>query len=174
MFLPHTQRCKTWNKTERHKGTLGGAGYVFYLGSGHGFPGVFLCPNYSICACEIRAILCISSTHEQHCWEKTNKQKRIKELDTYPLNFLDWYLSISLVHVWMCSCSAVSNSLRPMDCSPSGSSVRRILQARRLEWVAVSYSRGSFWAMDGTHVSWISCIGRHVLYCCGTWEAIGM
>ena len=27
-----------------------------------------------------------------------------------------------------------------MDCSPSGSSVREILQARILEWVAISYS----------------------------------
>ena len=31
----------------------------------------------------------------------------------------------------------------PMDCSPPGSSVRGILQARILEWVAVSSSRGS-------------------------------
>ena len=31
----------------------------------------------------------------------------------------------------------------PMDCSPPGSSVRRIFQARILEWVAMSFSRGS-------------------------------
>ena len=31
----------------------------------------------------------------------------------------------------------------PMDCSPPGSSVHGILQARILEWVAISYSRGS-------------------------------
>ena len=30
-----------------------------------------------------------------------------------------------------------------MDCSPKGSSVRGILQARILEWVAISFSRGS-------------------------------
>ena len=30
-----------------------------------------------------------------------------------------------------------------MDCSPSGSSVHGILQARILEWVAISFSRGS-------------------------------
>ena len=28
----------------------------------------------------------------------------------------------------------------PMDCSPPGSSIRRILQARTLEWVAISFS----------------------------------
>ena len=32
------------------------------------------------------------------------------------------------------SCSVKSNSLRPRDCSPPGSSVRGILQARILEW----------------------------------------
>ena len=31
----------------------------------------------------------------------------------------------------------------PMDCSPSSSSVHGILQARILEWVAISFSRGS-------------------------------
>ena len=31
----------------------------------------------------------------------------------------------------------------PMDCSPPGSSDCRILQARTLEWVAISFSRGS-------------------------------
>ena len=31
----------------------------------------------------------------------------------------------------------------PMDCSLLGSSVHRILQARILKWVAISYSRGS-------------------------------
>ena len=30
----------------------------------------------------------------------------------------------------------------PMDCSPPGSSVHEILQARILEWVAISFSRG--------------------------------
>ena len=31
----------------------------------------------------------------------------------------------------------------PMDCSPPGSSVHRILQACILEWIAISFSRGS-------------------------------
>ena len=31
----------------------------------------------------------------------------------------------------------------PMDCSPPGSSVDGILQARILEWVAMAFSRGS-------------------------------
>ena len=38
----------------------------------------------------------------------------------------------------------------PMDCSPSGSSVHGIFQARILEWVAISYSRRSSCPRDQT------------------------
>ena len=41
----------------------------------------------------------------------------------------------------------------PMDCSPPGSSVHGILQARILEWVAISFSRGSSLTRDRTQVS---------------------
>ena len=44
----------------------------------------------------------------------------------------------------------------PMDCCPSDSSVLRILQVRILEWVAISFSRGSFWLSDQTQVSCIA------------------
>ena len=36
----------------------------------------------------------------------------------------------------------------PVDCSPPGSSVPGILQARILQWVAISFSRGSFQPRD--------------------------
>ena len=39
--------------------------------------------------------------------------------------------------------------------SPPGSSVHGILQARILEWVAISYPRGSSWPRDWTQVSWL-------------------
>ena len=39
-----------------------------------------------------------------------------------------------------------------MDCSPPGSSVHGISQARILEWVAISFSRGSSQPRDRTHV----------------------
>ena len=44
----------------------------------------------------------------------------------------------------------------PMDCSPPGSSVHGILQARILEWVAMPSSRGSSQPRDQTHVSCIA------------------
>ena len=41
----------------------------------------------------------------------------------------------------------------PVDCSPPGSSVHGILQARILEWIAISFSRGSSQFRDWTQVS---------------------
>ena len=52
----------------------------------------------------------------------------------------------------------------PMDCGLSGSSVHGIFKARLLEWVAISYSRGSSWPKDQTLVSCISYISRQILY----------
>ena len=49
----------------------------------------------------------------------------------------------------------------PMDCSPPGSFVYGILQARILEQVAISSSRGSSLTRNRTH---ISCIGRQICY----------
>ena len=65
----------------------------------------------------------------------------------------------------------------PINCRPPGSSVHGILQARILEWVAVSSFRRSFRPRDWT---WVSCIGRRILYywaICetpkrGSWERI--
>ena len=59
----------------------------------------------------------------------------------------------------------------PTDCSPPGSSVHGILQARILEWVAMPSSRGSSRPRDQTHISYISYIGRRVLYHRETREA---
>ena len=42
-----------------------------------------------------------------------------------------------------------------MNCSPSGSSVHGILQARILEWVAVSFSRGS---SQSSYQTYVSCV----------------
>ena len=44
----------------------------------------------------------------------------------------------------------------PMDCSLSGSSVHGIFQARVLEWIAISFSRGSSQPRNRTRVSRIA------------------
>ena len=68
-----------------------------------------------------------------------------------------------------------------MDCSLSGSSVHGIFQARVLEWIAISFSRGSSRPRNPTQVSRIA--GRRftiwatresmvfpvVMYGCGSW-----
>ena len=50
----------------------------------------------------------------------------------------------------------------PMDCSPPISSVRGISQARILEWVVMTSSKGSSPPRDQTWISCISCIGRGI------------
>ena len=52
----------------------------------------------------------------------------------------------------------------PTDCSSSGSSVHGILQARILEQAAMPSSSRFSEPRDRTHVSYVSCIGRWVLY----------
>ena len=75
--------------------------------------------------------------------------------------------------VWMCACLQGFETIvvlvaklcpsfcDPMNYNPQGSSVHGISQARLLEWVAISFSRGSSQTRDRTC---ISCVGRHILY----------
>ena len=50
----------------------------------------------------------------------------------------------------------MSNSWDPIDCSRPESSVHGISQARTLEWVAISSSRGSSRPRNWTHISYIA------------------
>ena len=52
----------------------------------------------------------------------------------------------------------------PMDCSLPGSSVHGILQPGKLEWVSISFSRGSSQPRNRTQVSCVSCIDRCIPY----------
>ena len=66
-------------------------------------------------------------------------------------------------HVWLFTTpyTVVSDSLQPMDCSLPGSSVHGSLQARILEWVAISFSRFS----RPSNQTQVSCIaGRLSLF----------
>ena len=57
------------------------------------------------------------------------------------------------------SCPTLCNTL---DCSPPGSSVHGILQARILEWVSIPFSKGSSHPKDQTQVSCIA--GRFLTF----------
>ena len=77
------------------------------------------------------------------------------------------------VCIFVCSCLVTQSCPTLcdfMDCSPPGSSVHRIFQARILEWVAISSSRESSRPRDWTCVSCVSCLGKRVLYQLSHWE----
>ena len=66
---------------------------------------------------------------------------------------------------WVVLCVQAQSYLTPwdpMDYRPPGSSVHGILQARILEWIAMSSSRGSFRPRDRTQISCNSCFGRQI------------
>ena len=62
------------------------------------------------------------------------------------------------VCVCVCVCVLVSHVqlCDPMNCSPLGSSIHGILQARILEWITISFSRESFQPRDQTRISCIA------------------
>ena len=62
-----------------------------------------------------------------------------------------------ILHMWCVL--AVQSCLTlwdPKDCSPPGSSILGIFQARILEWVAILFSRGSSWPRNRTQISCIT------------------
>ena len=84
-----------------------------------------------------------------------------------------WYekcrrsLSVRIHQVCVQSGLTLSNS---MDCNMPDSSVQGIFQARILEWVVISFSRGSSQPRSQTCVSCSFCIGRQILYHCASWK----
>ena len=79
----------------------------------------------------------------------------ILRMDALQVNVSIHTVVESLSHVWL-FCD-------PMDSSPPGLSVHEISSARILEWIAISFSRGSSQIRDLTQVF---CIGRQTLYHC--------
>ena len=80
---------------------------------------------------------------------------------------INQHMKRCLIHQSLCCAKPLQLCLTlrdPMNYSLPCSSVHGILQARTLEWVAMPSSRGSSQPRDQTHVSFISCIGRQVLY----------
>ena len=59
-----------------------------------------------------------------------------------------------------------------MDCSPPGSSVHEISQARILEWVAISFSRESPQLRDLTCFSVSPALACEIFITSATWEAV--
>ena len=83
------------------------------------------------------------------CWDRTNfclfnsSQKFMQELIAcnFPLKYIEAYAAAAKS---LQSCLTLCN---PIDSSPPGSPVPGILQARTLEWLAISFSNASKWKM---------------------------
>ena len=75
-----------------------------------------------------------------------------------------WFLDSGCKSVRAKSLQSCPILCNPMDYSLPGSSVHSILQAGILEWVAMPSSRGSSRSRNPICVSYVSCIGRRVLY----------
>ena len=63
---------------------------------------------------------------------------------------------------------------KPLGYSPPDSSACGFIQARILVQVAILSFRGCPQLTDPTHVSWVPCIGRQMLYYGATWELPAM
>ena len=79
------------------------------------------------------------------------------------IHYLCVYIMYIYVHKYICiyidyalllfSCSVMYDSVSdPMDCNPPGSSVHAISQGRILEWVVISFSKGSSRPWDRTQL----------------------
>ena len=131
----------------------------------------------STSAALVQSLTCVA-------WDRTPQilYSNLKHIDSVQLlaNLLmSEPRSLHLVWVcWLClmdflpvcaqSCPTVCG---PMDCTQRGSSLHGIFQARILEWVAISYSRGFSWLRDRTLVSCISELVRRFFTTSATWEA---
>ena len=81
---------------------------------------------------------------ENYIWKKPafyNKILSLEPLSRRSITTEVTCLSFLEQAKWKWSHSVVSDSLRPVDCSPPSSSIHGILQARILEWVAISFSK---------------------------------
>ena len=84
----------------------------------------------------------------------------IFQLHSVPETEKELFVSLFTIYAWeggFC-CSVIESCptlCNPMDCSPPGSSVHRISQARILEWVVISYSRDL--PDPGTKPTYMSC-----------------
>ena len=124
-------------------------------------PGIFLTRGWTHTPCISYQLCHLESPEHLHGWcyitqspaPTENKliscSPRIQEnRNTYPIWVSEWVKSLNRVRLFE----------TPMDCSLQGSSVHGIFQARILEWVAISFSRGSSQPRDRTRVFHI--VGR--------------
>ena len=106
------------------------------------------------------------STQHNNVWQnpsQINKQTKKMSPDRHHQQHLGTcYVKVAQLCLTLCN---------PMDCRQTGNPVHGIFQARILEWVDISFSRGSSQPRDGTQVFGIA--GR-VFTCWATRDLLGM
>ena len=102
---------------------------------------------------------------KSHGGNKRQWLKRVLTVSLYPSR-RGWLAPIFVLTPGQEAAQMPQVHCDPMDCSLPGSSVHGISQARILQQVAISYSRGSFQLRDQ------NCTGRWILYYWDTREAL--
>ena len=139
---------------------------------------------------EMITVFITQSSHFSPCLKFSIKKQKLKtgyqdvslrlSLNFFSIisHFLRWNKALKTGFdstIQLCVCAVCGQSCPtlcdPVDYSPPGFSVYGIVQASILEWVAISFSRGSSQPRDQTLVICISCTGREILYHCTFWEA---
>ena len=103
--------------------------------------------------------MCLTSTASSFLPSRLHKSMHLCFL--WPFFFLFLFFLPPSFFLF-CVCAYLLSHL--VNCSLPGSFVHGVTQASILEWLAISYSRGSFQPRDWIRVSCISCIGRQILY----------
>ena len=104
----------------------------------------------SLCTCHFWCLLGVSAIF----WQFYYNMSWCKSLWLYPLSFVVCWASVTYAAAAksLQSCPTLCN---PIDSSPPGSRIPGILQARTLEWVAISFSSGRKWKAK---VKSLSCV----------------
>ena len=132
---------------------------------------------FAVCLSGIAFLQCLhgSISHLQIFTQRTTFQEGLSWPPCLKIATLPHWLTVHInfvsitTYITVCTCAQLCPALcNPVDCSPPGCSVHGIFQARVLEWVAISYSRGIFPTQGLNCVCWVSCIVRWILYCWAT------
>ena len=106
------------------------------------------------------------------CWDQKFSPRRLVKIQHLLVNVSETYQHCVLVtQSWLTLCD-------PMDCSSTGSSVHGTFQARMLEWVAISFAKGSSQPRDRTPgllhcrqiLYWLSYRGSLCIHICPSYR----
>ena len=111
----------------------------------------------------------ITSHQNSHCQilYKEPKLERVWRNEKHPSSMLECQLgtpTMETVCMYAKSLQSCLTLYDPMDCNLPDSSIHGILQSRILEWIPMPSSRGASPLGDRTRISYVSCLGRQVLY----------